>query len=209
MDQQFSFDETDRAVLVREEFNCCSRFRECSNAMKCLCPDGIDYANCLYRQKLESGICYYGKNAPDFDMSAYQSFCEKILSLEQESKTLFDNFIKKYVRTRRDYLVRDEASLLYEKLDSLGLLSLNYNAKRTLSHMKSTELRAVIKKFRSSAQRKEDGLRLNQANVVLIDYIMNKCPDYTAKLAKKFAYLSLHRELYQYYWEYYYDYLLK
>ncbi len=43
-------------------FDVCHRFEACSNAMKCLHPDQRHALECSYRQKLEHGIVFYGKN---------------------------------------------------------------------------------------------------------------------------------------------------
>lgn len=45
------------------DVDCCSKYKECSDAMKCLHADDPFYANCTYRKKLEQGIVFYGKNA--------------------------------------------------------------------------------------------------------------------------------------------------
>lgn len=44
-----------------DAFGCCSRYRSCSAAEKCLIP-GLDYsAHCSYRKNLEAGRIFYGK----------------------------------------------------------------------------------------------------------------------------------------------------
>lgn len=45
-----------------KEFDCCSRFRECSNALKCTHPDKEFALKCGYRKNLKNGKIFYGKN---------------------------------------------------------------------------------------------------------------------------------------------------
>lgn len=43
------------------DFSCCSSYKECSAAMKCLHPDDMFYLSCSYRKKIFHGISFYGK----------------------------------------------------------------------------------------------------------------------------------------------------
>lgn len=47
---------------VPKEFDCCSRFEQCSDAMKCIHPDPDFALLCGYRKVLASGRVFYGKN---------------------------------------------------------------------------------------------------------------------------------------------------
>lgn len=42
-------------------FGCCSRYNECSDALKCLHPDLMYATACSYRKNLENGKVFYGK----------------------------------------------------------------------------------------------------------------------------------------------------
>lgn len=44
------------------EFDCCHRYMECSDALKCINPDLRRAVLCSYRKKLIKGIVFYGKN---------------------------------------------------------------------------------------------------------------------------------------------------
>lgn len=44
------------------EFDCCSRFSECSDAMQCIHPVPAVATSCSYRKVLRSGRVYYGDN---------------------------------------------------------------------------------------------------------------------------------------------------
>jgi exonuclease, DNA polymerase III, epsilon subunit family len=50
------------SLFAFDRFDCCGKFRECSDAGKCLHDDMIYSTACTYRKKLESGIVFYGKN---------------------------------------------------------------------------------------------------------------------------------------------------
>lgn len=60
--------ETLAAVLqdtinrLPKEWDCCSRYMECSGAKKCVHPDNAFALGCGYRKILASGKIYYGKN---------------------------------------------------------------------------------------------------------------------------------------------------
>lgn len=46
-----------------ESFACCNDFIRCSDAKACIHPKDRFYINCAYRQNLEQGRIFYGKNA--------------------------------------------------------------------------------------------------------------------------------------------------
>lgn len=45
-----------------KEFDCCSRYMECSDAKTCIHPDRAIALGCGYRKILHSGRIFYGKN---------------------------------------------------------------------------------------------------------------------------------------------------
>ena len=47
---------------IPKEFDCCSRYKECSDAMRCIHPDKDCALLCGYRKILRSGRIFYGKN---------------------------------------------------------------------------------------------------------------------------------------------------
>lgn len=69
-----SFDQVkDHALLLQEvlqviiersgkEFDCCSRYLECSDARRCIHPDPQFGLKCGYRLVLKEGRIFYGKN---------------------------------------------------------------------------------------------------------------------------------------------------
>ena len=47
---------------IPKEFDCCSRYEACSDAMQCLQPDKQARLGCGYRRILATGRVFYGKN---------------------------------------------------------------------------------------------------------------------------------------------------
>ncbi len=47
---------------IEERIGCCSQYIECSDARKCIKPDVPWAAGCRYRENLENGKIFYGKN---------------------------------------------------------------------------------------------------------------------------------------------------
>lgn len=47
---------------IPKDFDCCSRYMECSDAMRCIHPDKDFALLCGYRKVLRSGRVFYGKN---------------------------------------------------------------------------------------------------------------------------------------------------
>lgn len=45
-----------------DTYGCCSRYIECSNALKCTNPDKKLARGCQYKSNLEAGKIFYGKN---------------------------------------------------------------------------------------------------------------------------------------------------
>lgn len=45
-----------------DRFDCCGKFKECSDAKKCLHEDKLYSTACTYRKKIEQGIFFFGKN---------------------------------------------------------------------------------------------------------------------------------------------------
>ena len=50
------------ADFAGERFGCCSRYEQCSDAKECIHPDFILSRACAYRNNLEEGRIFYGKN---------------------------------------------------------------------------------------------------------------------------------------------------
>ncbi|WP_024833808.1 hypothetical protein [Ruminiclostridium josui] len=53
--------------MPQGSFDCCSSFMKCSDEWACVYADHPLFTGCTYRKKLESGICFYGKNQNIFE----------------------------------------------------------------------------------------------------------------------------------------------
>ena len=51
------------SYIPSERFGCCHRYVECSDARSCTAPDKFHARGCYYRENLEKGKIFYGKNA--------------------------------------------------------------------------------------------------------------------------------------------------
>ncbi len=52
----------DRSIVAPIIFGCCNSFILCSDAKKCVNKDPILALGCMYRENLEKGRIFYGKN---------------------------------------------------------------------------------------------------------------------------------------------------
>lgn len=54
--------ESKQRATTSEMIGCCDMFVMCSDARRCLRSGDPDYRRCLYRENLEAGRIFYGKN---------------------------------------------------------------------------------------------------------------------------------------------------
>jgi len=45
-----------------DEFGCCHRYIDCSDAKKCVHPNKLESLGCMYKRNLEKGLIFYGRN---------------------------------------------------------------------------------------------------------------------------------------------------
>ena len=84
-----------------DAFGCCSRYRECSDAGKCLIPE-LDYSiHCAYRKNLEQGQIFYGKKAQEFSEIRYADILGKIQALSPEAREEFDSLLVNFCEYHR------------------------------------------------------------------------------------------------------------
>lgn len=51
-----------RYFVTVDRFGCCDAFVKCSDARACLYPNDYEHLGCYYRENLEAGRIFYGKN---------------------------------------------------------------------------------------------------------------------------------------------------
>ncbi len=109
------------AVNSPDAFGCCSSYRACSDAGKCVIADRDYSVNCLYRKNLEAGRIFYGKNANAFDRDRYAELCRRVDSLSPDARSAFDWILidfSEYHRSARRLIVRNE---YIPELSAVGL----------------------------------------------------------------------------------------
>jgi|GEM_PF-4948539 hypothetical protein len=83
-----------------EILGCCSMFRECSIAGRCIQTD-VYYKQCAYRKNLEQGKIFYSKNVSDFSQQKYDYIDNFRCSLSEQEKSTFDWAILYFRQTMR------------------------------------------------------------------------------------------------------------
>ena len=125
MEEQLSFDfdnikheaaitnqGNETAVNKKDLFDCCSHYRECSDAKKCVVADKTYSEFCLYRPKLANGEIIYGKNAEDFDIDVYNQFIKSYNALNEDETILFNSIIHTLLSNYRDSILMQSSDLL-------------------------------------------------------------------------------------------------
>lgn len=121
---QFSMDLTTSSQTGSDKIGCCARYRECSDAMKCICPNPEVSSKCSYRSKLEMNQIYYGKNASDFSAEAYGQICSIVDGFSDKAKYVFYSliyYLRGYSRGSTYRIVRREFA---DSLTKTGLFNL-------------------------------------------------------------------------------------
>jgi hypothetical protein len=81
-----------------DHFSCCHRYRECSDAGRCVnSPNRA--VNCGYNKNLLKGKIFYGKNADDFDPEQYAKVRALYAELSTPLRQKFKEFLHTYFRT--------------------------------------------------------------------------------------------------------------
>lgn len=122
MDQVDLFDaKGNKPTTDPDAFGCCSAYRECSEAGKCIKPDMSEH--CLYAKNLAEGKIFYGEAANDFSAERYEEICKKADALSEGARKELDELLVvfcEYWRGIQEYVVRNRH---IEELESVGLFS--------------------------------------------------------------------------------------
>ena len=165
-------------IANTDNFDCCSKFMECSDAKKCVVKD--DYAVfCRYREKLMNGICFYGKSSPNFPKNEFEKYENAIKHLsEQEKRALC--VLCYYFSCHYDGLYIDTRML--HALESCGFISISKDYYRILSKVVSYS--DIKKHVKESENYKRNFPRLNSEFSVLAKWLItnnsDKCSELTA-----------------------------
>lgn len=200
MEQLSLLDNSVRETEQRnyEVFGCCSYYRECSDARKCV-MNIEGYEGCSYRQNLEKGMIFYGKNANGFDKTLYNKMIDSYTALSNENKVLLLSLISHFIDNGAPYI-----TWLYSAgIDSL-CSSKWFNASTANDILERFDFHYLKNQIKNS----EPDLVLPKKKDDLLQYIKdNKVHCIYEKYVNKYRNLSIPPHMKQYYIELYYDYI--
>lgn len=84
-----------------DSFGCCSNYRKCSDAKRCVIADRVSSVNCLYRRNLEAGRIFYGKNANNFKRDVYDSFVSSYSQMPENEKEALKSLLQVFFHEKR------------------------------------------------------------------------------------------------------------
>lgn len=119
--QNESQNEAEQQTKKTDSFSCCSHYRECSDAKKCI-MDIEGYEGCTYRTNLEKGKIFYGKNAISFNKERYSQIVDMYSSLDDDLKYLFSSIIFEFINKGKQNIMCPYSSAL-DKLVDLKLIN--------------------------------------------------------------------------------------
>lgn len=213
--EQLSFDfynntNTNR-VNKDDLFGCCSHYRECSDAKKCLIADRDYSKSCIYRDNLENGKIFYGKNANGFDMNTYNSFVDKYNHLEAEPLYLLKYIIFHFNKYSSDILFYADNSIevLQEQGFIVGYISkkaiLNLCKSSFLMKFLSTETKNELNKM---VQKREGDPKARAKKNDVVNWLMENSLPEVEEYVNKFVFVYISDDMRKYIFELYYDFLI-
>lgn len=161
-----------------DNFDCCSRFIECSDAKKCVVKE--DYAVfCRYREKLLNGICFYGKNSKNFDKKTYEKYESKVKNLSEREKQALRALCYLFTSCYNGLYI--DTPMLH-KMEEHGFISITKDCLRIIPQVASyDDVRRYVK---SSEKYEKNFPKLNSLFSVLVEWLMHNnsaiCKELTA-----------------------------
>lgn len=119
--EEIALCETEEEIVNSPSFACCHLYRKCSDAKHCVISDEARSSMCAYRENLEKGIIFYGKNANGFDAERYQKILRIVESMSPERKEKLDRLMMEYCGQRRGCSSLVVRKATAEAVDELGL----------------------------------------------------------------------------------------
>jgi hypothetical protein len=104
-----------------DEFGCCSRFRACSDARRCLISDSEYATHCAYRKNLESGRIFYGKNGAGFSSAQYAEILQRVDALSSAARKVFDALLIVFCEYNRGVRRTIARNVHIAELSAVGL----------------------------------------------------------------------------------------
>lgn len=192
---------------------CCSRFRACSDAQKCLMPNSDISECCAYRKNLDAGRIFYGKNASNFVLEEYGIILSKISKLPIEQLGAFKNIV--------GYLCSMHSSgiLLYASPSILNpclneLLSIRRASQYVLSQYRIRSITVILEKFPQKnsaymkaerAQKDRTGSGSFDKRSFLIQWCTANAPEVIEQIVNRYVMVSIPSNIRRYIYEYYYE----
>lgn len=200
------------AAAPAEAFGCCSRFRQCSDAGRCLISEQEYSAGCSYRKNLESGRVFYGKNAVGFVPSEYKAFCDRVDGLSDNARTEYFRILVHFWFSEfsvssalwdnspaLDLLAKDNLCKLSECSDSFLSLCSDKKLRNILSN------HPVYGSLWKEVPAGDKGEKRTKA--FLCAWIKRNAAPFLSEYSGRYALLSLNPDSRIYSHEYYYDFL--
>ncbi len=89
-----------KPALTGDIFGCCSHYRECSAARRCVSSIKGYSENCQYNKNLKQGRIFYGPNAPDFSQKDFRRVRAIYKNLSSGARKEFDEYLWHFFRTK-------------------------------------------------------------------------------------------------------------
>lgn len=112
------------AQVSGEKISCCSRYRVCSDAKKCVCTNLEIAFACAYRDNLTAGQIFYGKNANGFSSELYEKIQKEIAALPDRDRFAVYSlifYLRGSNRGAEQRVVRKETAEILEKTGLFAL----------------------------------------------------------------------------------------
>lgn len=186
--------ETEQQDTKINSFSCCSHYRECSDAKKCI-MDIEGYEGCVYRTNLEKGKIFYGKNAVSFNKNLYSEIVDMYNSLDDDLKLLFSSVVFDLVDSGAQNIICPYYPAL-DKLMDLKLINCHI-PDELLDKFDFHALKRSLKGEMQDAKlpnKKDELIKYIKANkpVCIYDNIINKYRIVSAPPSKRTYYIELY-----------------
>jgi len=180
-------------------FDCCSNYRACSDAKRCVISDRDYSSQCTYRKNLEAGRIFYGKNATAFSPSVYADFLEKYHSLTPDEQIEFQSIVGLFVYWRNC----SQEELLFAspgifRMGELRLLEWDQSPSRLLSIFTTQYIQKHFPDFEAPAGSSRDKA---------IEQLVAQNSSLARALTDNMVYVRISFDLRRYYVEFYYDFI--
>lgn len=197
------FDTQNDSKSALDSFDCCSKYRECSELRRCVYEDNPcehdpdKQKKCRYNEKLTAGIVYYGKNAPGYSSEEYERISSKYQRLADDQKSALKEIYYQLVICccSRLMLKKDHAPETLHEMKFIEYREPTSNEQREI--LNSVLYKTLKADAHSKLRKKEE----------LIDHIMANCPEVVEKYCGGIVFARLIPEMWRYAVELYYDYM--